>query len=217
MVPGFGSWCKAFLFFFFNTPSERLQCCIQPIYSTVTLYLYGNHWGIQCKRPVFRMKNIQDRNLCTGEETAIGICCTEIKHPKSSELRYLQTAEAYRLLPRATSIWCQRSASFVFSLGQCLVEKGCFYRTLGKEQWKLLIFSELTFKLTLFFLVDSEKICWHLPPELQQMCDCPELVLLSDANRISQMETVKENAVLFSFLCSTRNHSQMERVGFFRY
>lgn len=134
------SWCRDLeadvkgCFFFFNTPFKSLQCCIEPIYSTVTLYLYGNHWGIQCKCPVLRVKNIQERNFCTGEEKAIGICCKEIKHPKSSELRSLQTAEAYRPLPRATSIWCQSSALFVFSLGQRLVEKGCFYGTLGKEQ-----------------------------------------------------------------------------------
>lgn len=99
----------------------------------------------------------------TGEEKAIGTWCTEIRLPKSSALRSLQTVmlTAYSggLLFASKS---HRSCIIHVSFGQRLVQKGWFYGSLGKEQWKPWIFS-----LTFLFSVDRIKAAappWYLYP-----------------------------------------------------
>lgn len=75
VVPGFGSWCKAFCLI---ARPKSFQCCTEPSCWVITLCLYGNHQEIQCKCHVLACKKY------TGEEKAIGIWCTEIKYPKFS-------------------------------------------------------------------------------------------------------------------------------------
>lgn len=153
------------------------------------------------------VKNIQERKLYTGEEKAMGVCCTETKYPKSSELRSLQTVMLCRGLQTTAEMLFaskshQSSASFMSGLSQCLVENKWFYGTLGKEQWKLWIFSRLIFELTLLVSANrSQSCCSALTPSPQSCSkNCPELVLLSNANGVSQLETGKENAIFFFFL-----------------
>lgn len=157
VVPRLGSWCKAFCLI---ARPKSFQCCTEPSCWVITLCLYGNHQEIQCKCHVLACKKY------TGEEKAIGIWCTEIKYPKFSASRSLQTVMLCRG-SRTTGKGCSLhqnhngAASFTPSLGQCLVEKGWFYGTLGREQRKSWIFS-LTFLLS---VNNNAAQTWHLYPK----------------------------------------------------
>lgn len=164
------------------------------------------------------IKDIQERKLYTGEEKGIGIRCAEIKCPKSSAIRSLQTVMLCRG-SQTTVEGCSlhrnhiRAASFMSSLGQCLVEKGWFYGTLGKEQWKPWIFS-----LTFLFSVDRNKSCCSALAPLPQSCSKTFTIAQNwfalKCQWGSPTANWKRECNIFSFLCSTHLQSQMEWVGF---
>lgn len=124
MVLGFGSWCKALCLI----PHPKVYSAVQSPAIMSLLVIYMVTTG-EFKANVMSMhvKNIQERKLYTGGEKAIGICCTEIKYPKSSELRSLQTVMLCRG-PQTTAEMLfaskshQSTASFMSGLRQCLVE-----------------------------------------------------------------------------------------------
>lgn len=143
VVPGFGSWGKACCLV---ARHKNIYSAAEPSYGVITLYLYGNHQGTQCKCHILACIKHTERKLYTGEQKAIGIWCTEIKCSEFSALRSLQIVVLCSGSQTRAEGWSLhqnhiRAASFMSCLGQHLVEKEWFYGTLGKEQWKLWIFS----------------------------------------------------------------------------
>ena len=126
VVPGFGSWCKAFCLIV----HPKVYCAAQSPAIGLLLFIYMVTTGAFCANVMsMHVKILQERKSYTREEKAIGIWCIEIKCPKASTLRSLQTVMLCRS-SETTAEYCFlyqnhiRAASFMSGLGQCLVEKG---------------------------------------------------------------------------------------------